>query len=58
MNSGSGSTVQIFQEGDAKIYGSPEQLTDPFAVTQDGEQRGYDWMPLVDGDKVSALCIP
>lgn len=52
LRSSSGN-VHIYQEDADKIHGSPEQLSDPFAVGPDGEQRGYEWMPLVGGDKVS-----
>ncbi|TFK94986.1 ras GEF [Polyporus arcularius HHB13444] len=47
-----GDRVLIYQD-DHKLHGSPE-LTDPFVVS-DGEHRGYDWMPLMNGDKVPIL---
>ena len=46
----SGNKVHIFQDDD-KLHGSPE-LTNPFVVHSDEEHRGYDWMSLVNGDKV------
>ncbi|EIW64034.1 ras GEF [Trametes versicolor FP-101664 SS1] len=52
----SGGNVQIYQEDADRFQGSPDsQLTDPFAVGPDGEQRGYEWMPLVDGEKVPTI---
>lgn len=54
----SGGNVQIYQEDADRFQGSPDsQLTDPFTVGPDGEQRGYEWMPLVDGEKVSVLLL-
>ncbi|KAI0756519.1 ras GEF [Daedaleopsis nitida] len=51
----SGVNVQIYQDDtDRRIHGSPD-LTDPFAVSSEGEHRGYDWMPLVNGDKVPIM---
>ncbi|KAI0830803.1 ras GEF [Trametes gibbosa] len=49
--------VHIYQEDSDKIHGSPEQLSDPFAVGPDGEQRGYEWMPLVGGEKVPIMQV-
>ena len=52
----SSSTVHVFQEDiDVKIQSSPDQFTDPFVVASDGEQRDYDWMSLVNGDKVRSV---
>ena len=52
----SSSTVHVFQEDiDVKIQSSPDQFTDPFVVASDGEQRDYDWMSLVNGDKVRSI---
>ena len=48
---GVGAEVAIYRDDSDGIHGSPELFTDPFA-SADGEHRGYDWMPLVNGDKV------
>ncbi|KAI0778672.1 ras GEF [Trametes elegans] len=50
--------VQIYQEDTDNAYGSPEQLTDPFAIDHEGEQRSYEWMPLVNVDKLSPEQLP
>ncbi|OBZ79386.1 Cell division control protein 25 [Grifola frondosa] len=47
-------------EDDAgRAYGSPVQFTDPFVVSPDplgdGDSRGYDWMPVMDGEKVPIM---
>ncbi|KAM5536010.1 hypothetical protein V8D89_010268 [Ganoderma adspersum] len=51
---GVGGDVAIYRDDADRIHGSPELFTDPFANV-DGEHRGYDWMPLVNGDKVPIL---
>ncbi|KAI8981176.1 ras GEF [Trametes punicea] len=47
--------VLIYQEDPDRLHNSPEQLTDPFAPGADGDHRQYEWMPLVNGDKVPIL---
>ena len=48
---GVGGDVAIYRDDSDRIHGSPELFTDPFA-NADGEHRGYDWMHLINGDKV------
>ncbi|KAI0673621.1 ras GEF [Trametes maxima] len=49
--------VAIYQEDSDRLHLSPDQLSDPFVVGSKGEQRGYVWMPLVDGEKVPIMQV-
>ncbi|TBU50019.1 ras GEF [Dichomitus squalens] len=50
-----GNNVAVYHDDADRLYGSPEPLTDPFVVGAEAEHRGYDWMPLVNGDKVPIM---
>ncbi|KAI0375492.1 ras GEF [Pilatotrama ljubarskyi] len=54
LRNGNGN-VAIYQEDSDKFHPSPEQLSDPFSAGPEGEQRRYEWMPLVNGDKVPII---
>ncbi|OSD06173.1 ras GEF [Trametes coccinea BRFM310] len=51
----SNENVHVYDEDLHRLHGSPEHVTDPFAVGPDHDQRGYDWMPLVNGEKVPIM---
>ncbi|KAI0639893.1 ras GEF [Trametes polyzona] len=51
----SSANVHVYQDdASGKLHGSPE-LTDPFAIGPDGEHRRYEWVPLVDDEKVPIM---
>ncbi|CDO73135.1 hypothetical protein BN946_scf185007.g190 [Trametes cinnabarina] len=51
----SNGSVLIYGEDMNRLHGSPERVTDPFAIGSDNDQRGYEWMPLVNGEKVPIM---